>query len=151
MATAHGKPDFGSIAPESKEEQEVEDYEYFGSGGCACFRLCFRWRRSNKAESSYLLQRQQQGENTESWWMKTVKAVKEMTELLAGPKWKNFIRRFSGHRKRRTMFQYDSYSYALNFENEDEHLDFSMRFANPTGVSANNAETSNGARFPFDG
>ncbi|EXB80751.1 hypothetical protein L484_008531 [Morus notabilis] len=49
-----------------------------------------------------LLQQQQQGGDRlivvveeESWLVKSAKKLKEVSEVLAGPKWKNFIRRLS--------------------------------------------------------
>ncbi|KAI4329561.1 hypothetical protein MLD38_027936 [Melastoma candidum] len=52
--------------------------------------------------------------------------LREKSELIAGPKWKTFIRRFnrtpSGHHNRRQeegRFRYDPLSYALNFEEQN--------------------------------
>ncbi|KAF8389172.1 hypothetical protein HHK36_025865 [Tetracentron sinense] len=72
------------------------------------------WRRRNSGGGRYLLQQQE-----ENWWVKRGKKVKEMSEVLAGPKWKTFIRKFSGYsnnKKRKVQFQYDPQSYALNFD-----------------------------------
>ncbi|KAI4326694.1 hypothetical protein MLD38_031981 [Melastoma candidum] len=78
--------------------------------------------------------------------------LREKSELIAGPKWKTFIRRFnrtpSGHHNRRQgegRFRYDPLSYSLNFEEqnageEDEEdaaaagfRNFSSRFAPVSG------------------
>lgn len=78
-----------------------------------------------------------------------MKRIKEFTELVAGPKWKTFIRRFS-HRhntskKRKTQLQYDPLSYALNFDAgaDDEdygggRVNFSVRFTSASGKNVAN-------------
>ncbi|EPS69831.1 hypothetical protein M569_04939, partial [Genlisea aurea] len=54
--------------------------------------------------------------------VEALKKVREWSELVAGPKWKTFIRRFnhiaSGGRAKPPppRFQYDPLSYALNFD-----------------------------------
>ncbi|KAM7273411.1 hypothetical protein ACFE04_028075 [Oxalis oulophora] len=81
------------------------------------------------------------------WWARTFLKVREWSELVAGPKWKTFIRRFnrsrSGgghhHHQYHGKFQYDPLSYSLNFDEggangnsdsqEEEFRDFSTRFA----------------------
>ncbi|XVF35643.1 hypothetical protein REPUB_Repub18cG0163700 [Reevesia pubescens] len=122
--------------------QEFE--ETFPSSGCGCFRgLCWWRRRNSNGGHGHLLQ----GEEirSESWLKKKGKKLKEISEVLAGPKWKNFIRRFSIYgisKKRRSMmqFQYDPQSYELNFDEgihrEDNagFRDFSARFAAPAGI-----------------
>ncbi|XP_012081227.1 uncharacterized protein LOC105641315 [Jatropha curcas] len=85
-------------------EHEDEGYEYdyeeeaSSSSGCNCFRVfCFR----------------------------KFKKVKEVSEVVAGPKWKTFIRKISlyfnkqknnHHHNNNSQFQYDPQSYALNFD-----------------------------------
>lgn len=72
--------------------------------------------------------------------MDAFKKVREWSELVAGPKWKTFIRRCSKNRPKPGKFQYDPLSYALNFDEghgqngnlEDEDRvfrDFSSRYA----------------------
>ena len=79
--------------------------------------------------------------------------MREWSEILAGPKWKTFIRRvgrsqfcgFGGDdgssRPDQVGFRYDSSSYSLNFDDgkqmghfEDEfpYRDYSMRFTSPS-------------------
>ncbi|XP_061338672.1 uncharacterized protein LOC133285456 [Gastrolobium bilobum] len=77
----------------------------------------------------------------ERWWSRGLRALKklrEWSEIVAGPKWKTFIRRFNRNRatKRMANYQYDPFSYALNFDqgqNEDPYDDgfrnFSTRYA----------------------
>ncbi|KAI8020989.1 hypothetical protein LOK49_LG03G01610 [Camellia lanceoleosa] len=113
-------------SPINEHEQEGnDDYEEtFSARGCSCFRLfCFERRQSNGWESNRLLQ-QHNGEHKETWLANMLRPVKESSEMLAGPKWKNFIRRVGKYfGKRKTQFRYDSHSYALNFDDgtvEDE-------------------------------
>ncbi|KAJ0988235.1 hypothetical protein J5N97_006591 [Dioscorea zingiberensis] len=78
------------------------------------------------------------------WWRRAVMKVREWSEIIAGPRWKTFIRRFNrGGGIRRAQFQYDPLSYALNFDEGTEDLDsesghsyrnFSARFAGPTSA-----------------
>lgn len=73
--------------------------------------------------------------------MKKLKKAQEVSEVLAGPKWKTFIRKISGYvknkKQKNNQFQYDPESYALNFDGgvdrEEDRLlpDFSTRFAAP--------------------
>ncbi|KAK8465809.1 hypothetical protein PHAVU_009G180401 [Phaseolus vulgaris] len=80
------------------------------------------------------------------WWSPGATAfmkVREWSELAAGPRWKNFIRRFNrsrgGSRHAPGKYQYDPFSYALNFDDghsgdfDDEGYDglrnFSTRYA----------------------
>lgn len=72
--------------------------------------------------------------------MKKLKKLKEVSEMVAGPKWKNLVRRIGGYlkgKKQRNKFQYDPESYALNFDEEDDDdcppTGFSARFAVPLG------------------
>ncbi|XP_050221332.1 uncharacterized protein LOC126671592 [Mercurialis annua] len=84
--------------------------------------------------------------NSQKWWSKGVTALKkfrEWSEIVAGPKWKTFIRRFNRTNKTRHQgkFQYDPLSYSLNFDqgnsddgyNHDDDYggfrDFSTRYA----------------------
>ena len=76
------------------------------------------------------------------WWIRGWKRVREWSEIVAGPKWKTFIRRFNrsrpdraasgcfaygrlrNHHERTGMFRYDEFSYALNFDHgQNGHLD----------------------------
>ena len=81
--------------------------------------------------------------------------MREWSEILAGPKWKTFIRRVGrnqccggsgdggggNNRPDQVGFRYDSWSYSLNFDDgkqtghfEDEfpYRDYSMRFTSPS-------------------
>ncbi|XP_030553579.2 uncharacterized protein LOC115757480 [Rhodamnia argentea] len=76
------------------------------------------------------------------WWARGWHRVREWSELVAGPRWKTFIRRFNKNRfSRNPQFRYDPLSYALNFDEgpgqnghplfEEDVLrrDFSSRYA----------------------
>ncbi|KAK7339431.1 hypothetical protein VNO77_20096 [Canavalia gladiata] len=82
--------------------------------------------------------------NDLQWCARGWAKVREWSEMVAGPKWKTFIRRFNkNYYQHRTFgyskqgsFQYDPLSYALNFDDgtgdkEDEYYshDFSSRYA----------------------
>ncbi|KAJ6695750.1 NHL DOMAIN PROTEIN [Salix koriyanagi] len=81
--------------------------------------------------------------NGESWWFQGWMKIREWSELVAGPKWKTFLRRFNkkpgGGNPPYGKFQYDPSSYALNFDEgarlyEDNDLlgrGFSSRFSLP--------------------
>lgn len=78
-----------------------------------------------------------------SVWAKGINALKklrEWSEIVAGPRWKTFIRRFNRNKSgRNAKFQYDPLSYSLNFDEgrgnngeEEEELvlrNFSTRYA----------------------
>ncbi|KAM0968939.1 hypothetical protein FF2_016986 [Malus domestica] len=93
---------------------EVNDEEIDPSFSCGClWALCGRRIGARR----YLLQQQEGEQAKESWLVEKVKKAREISEVLAGPKWKNFIRSFSTiYKKRRVQFQYDPQSYALNFD-----------------------------------
>ncbi|OMO61608.1 hypothetical protein CCACVL1_23375 [Corchorus capsularis] len=121
------------------------DQETYSSSGCGCFHGFCWWRRRSRNEGNGYMLHQQEDQNQminkESWLKKKAKKLKEMSEILAGPKWKNFIRSFSKRSKSSSMqFQYDPRSYELNFDDgihrevDDGFPDFSARFAAPAGA-----------------
>ncbi|XP_047965255.1 uncharacterized protein LOC125209716 [Salvia hispanica] len=79
-----------------------------------CFSLpCFDRRRSDESSGAT------------TWWQRmrsrgagAVMKIREWSELVAGPKWKTFIRRFNRNRSggKHANFQYDPLSYAMNFD-----------------------------------
>lgn len=133
MAAYEGRP----LVMEMERE---EDFEVASSSGCGCG--CFRglnlkkWWEGQEEEGKGLLDQKGEGE---SWVVKKLRKAKEASEVIAGPKWKTFIRKISGYGKKvkRNRFQYDEHSYALNFnsgaQSEDENMipSFSARFAAP--------------------
>ncbi|CAA2972152.1 uncharacterized protein LOC111387520 [Olea europaea var. sylvestris] len=145
MAASQQKQGFiSTYSPIIEREHEADDdndvnKETPSAGGCAFFRsLCFGWNGENEGDESHLLQG---GEvEKETWLVKKLKKLKEFSEVVAGPKWKNFIRKIGklcNAKKSKTQFQYSPESYALNFNGEDDddeedyHLvhSFSARFA----------------------
>ncbi|KAI4343770.1 hypothetical protein L6164_011079 [Bauhinia variegata] len=63
------------------------------------------------------------------WWsrgFRVLKKLREWSEIVAGPRWKTFIRRFNRNRSggcKHGKCQYDAMSYALNFD-EGQNADF---------------------------
>ncbi|CAB4293653.1 unnamed protein product [Prunus armeniaca] len=99
--------------PPEESYDDFDEEEIAPSSSCGCL-----WGRSNIGTQRYLLHQQQEGDQIkENWLVENAKKVREFSEVLAGPKWKNFIRSFSTiYKKRRVQFQYDPQSYALNFD-----------------------------------
>ncbi|XP_022987488.1 uncharacterized protein LOC111485032 [Cucurbita maxima] len=128
---------------EQDDRQDID--EAIPSNGCGgCFRLFgfrFGFNRNGNYEGRSLLQ-QQRGGMVRKW-----KKLKEVSEMVGGPRWKNFIRKMGGFLKRKKQrknrFQYDPESYALNFnhgfdgEDDDHHppIAFSTRFSVPLASS----------------
>ncbi|KAL2480205.1 NHL domain-containing protein [Abeliophyllum distichum] len=106
---------------------------------CFCCRpsdVASVWERLPKAE------KEREAAQASSWWKKCIKAFKktrEWSELVAGPKWKTFIRQFNKTGSKPKKFQYDQLSYALNFDEGPEqngqleedriYRNFSSRYA----------------------
>lgn len=125
-------------------EEDVDTDDMCGG----CFRALFR-KRPTTSHARGVSAEDEEGflsrNSGESWAAKKLKEIKEMSEVVAGPKWKNFIRKIGGYfngnnRRRRNMrrqdFQYDSFEYELNFDNEDDmddqdRLRFSTKYAPP--------------------
>lgn len=139
MAAYEGRP----LVKEMEHEEGFDGHEEASSSGCGCG--CFRvfslnWWQGHaheEEEGKHLLEQKGEGE---AWVREKVKRVKEISEVIAGPKWKTFIRKISGYGKKQKQrnnnrFQYDEQSYALNFnsgaQSEDEDNippSFSARF-----------------------
>ncbi|XVF88231.1 hypothetical protein PTKIN_Ptkin19aG0033400 [Pterospermum kingtungense] len=141
MANSEDEPLFmhKNSPPKHQDMQgeDVDDHEDEVWGkGCDWFSLfCLKWRRNGMDETDDSLLHHR-GEHKERWWKSKVKKLKEVSEKLAGPKWKNLIRKISGYcnnrKTQKNRFQYDPYSYALNFDKDgDDDLLFSSRFAAP--------------------
>nr|GMC61224.1 uncharacterized protein LOC109191783 [Ipomoea batatas] len=105
---------------------------------CGCFRLCGFC--SGAGDGRHLIGGEDNGGG--SWLGEKLKKLKEFSEVVAGPKWKNMVRKIGKYcnpkRGKTTAFQYDAESYALNFadgmpEEEGDGLlrNFSTRFAAP--------------------
>ncbi|KAI5407036.1 uncharacterized protein LOC127083605 [Lathyrus oleraceus] len=105
----------------------------------SCFPCCFTYHRSTADDLP--------------WWERVRNTslsrgfmkIREWSEIVAGPRWKTFIRRFNrnktgaGGYRHAGKYQYDPLSYALNFdeghngdledESPDEFPKFSDRYA----------------------
>ncbi|KAK9669408.1 hypothetical protein RND81_13G127600 [Saponaria officinalis] len=131
-----------------------ESFTANSSSSCCSFFPCFGPRPSpaqcGSSSSPSVWKRLRQTAAAEGkWWAGPVSGLKkarEWSEIIAGPKWKTFIRRFNkiGSVKTTSVgsgkFQYDAFSYSLNFDEgrgyngklDDESgyfPDFSSRFA----------------------
>ncbi|XP_073265978.1 uncharacterized protein [Populus alba] len=67
---------------------------------------------------------EENGDHRDPWSVRKLKKVKEASEIVAGPKWKTFIRKIGAYIKKRkqrnNQAQYDAESYALNFDREED-------------------------------
>ncbi|XP_030548358.1 uncharacterized protein LOC115753735 [Rhodamnia argentea] len=103
-----------------KRNENMGDFEETNTpSSCGCFeKLCFGWSTKRDESMDSLLAHRLE-ETRETWFTRSMKEVQHVSEVLGGPKWKNFIRS-SGPRgvgqKRKTLFRYDPRSYALNFD-----------------------------------
>ncbi|KAF4362433.1 hypothetical protein CsatB_017901 [Cannabis sativa] len=145
--TTHGDPEsFG----------DGRTNTHFANSRCSCFFLpCFGSRRSSTGRLVWW-ERIRAVENDHHWWYRGIRAFKklrEWSEIVAGPKWKTFIRRLNRNKSnsgngggaRHGKFQYDPLSYSLNFDDgpghncnleEEEYdgfRDFSTRYAAGAG------------------
>ncbi|XP_019053073.1 PREDICTED: uncharacterized protein LOC109114610 [Nelumbo nucifera] len=130
---------------ENKERESGEDLldVAFAKRKC-CFCIFYLSPDQSKTAGSVWWKRIRSVESEDGWWMKAWKKVRQWSEIMAGPRWKTFIRRFNKNNRgggggRLGKFQYDPLSYALNFDDgpgqngnlDDEigYRDFSSRFA----------------------
>lgn len=129
------------FSPRDTEANEDAVEMLFSKRRC-CF--CIPYRSSSSSTTTLGLnwwQRVRVSESQDgSLWDRGINAFKklrEWSEIVAGPRWKTFIRRFnrtkSGGRQS-AKFQYDPLSYSLNFDegpgnngNSDEEDDFRFR------------------------
>jgi hypothetical protein len=112
-----------------------------------CFCIPYTWQKIPSSSSS-----PSHHSSNQSFWTRGVTALKklrEWSEIVAGPKWKTFIRRFNRNRSfnKGNKYQYDQLNYKLNFdeglpldngdlEAENEYMvrNFSSRYAAVTPV-----------------
>ncbi|KAG5590632.1 hypothetical protein H5410_041146 [Solanum commersonii] len=94
---------YSPIRETAQEGAESYFHEEPSSIWCGCFSFpCFASTQKEGKANSLLQER----ENRISWIVKNMKELKEYSELVAGPKWKNLVRKIGKY-----------YSYALNFDN----------------------------------
>ncbi|KAK4431816.1 hypothetical protein Salat_0943700 [Sesamum alatum] len=145
MASPRQQNPSSAFIPTTDRRKDGDDY--VAGGGCGCFRrFCFGWDDGGESHNYLLQGRGERRGHKEAWVAAQLKKLKEFSELVAGPKWKNFIRKIgrifkhnnnnNNSNKQRMDFQYSPQSYALNFvgdrdEEEDGNLQhsFSTRFA----------------------
>lgn len=144
-------PEFSSTETDSDEEMQ-EELAFANRRGCCFWLPCFGSGQSDTIweRISTTPEKEDTSRWSWDWWEKglnALKKVREWSELVAGPKWKTFIRRFNKSRglKGGARFQYDPVSYALNFDEgqgpngllvgDDDRFyrDFSSRFASIHG------------------
>ncbi|XP_020590700.1 uncharacterized protein LOC110031700 [Phalaenopsis equestris] len=116
----------------------------FDKRGCCCFVSPWSRRRTSASTSADWWERIQPSDRSCASGCLTEASMKlrDWSELIAGPRWKTFIRRFNknsrnlgGSTRLGVRFQYDPLSYALNFDETPDadagFRDFSSRYAAP--------------------
>lgn len=153
-----GGGEFSHIDMEESNEEEATQMLFAKRRCCFCIP---RFHSSNRSSSStvglnWWHKVRRTDDSQEGLWARGLSAVKklrEWSEIVAGPKWKTFIRRFNRNKSsggnRQPKYQYDPLSYALNFDqglngNSEEEDDdyrfrnFSARYAT-VPISANSS------------
>ncbi|KAM1009454.1 hypothetical protein ACFX13_045750 [Malus domestica] len=134
------------------ESDDGEELMLARRSGCCFWIPCFGSEPSSPDGSWERIR--STGDYEGLWWNRGWKKIREWSELLAGPKWKTFIRRFNKNNPRRSVkFQYDPMSYALNFDEgpgqngnlSDDYLykDFSCRYASIPASAKSSMDLSN--------
>ncbi|TKY73058.1 hypothetical protein E2542_SST01805 [Spatholobus suberectus] len=130
MAASEGRP----LVEAAEHKEDFYDHQEPSGCGYGCFWGCgLRWWRGHEESKGLVEQR------ADSWLSCKLRKMKEVSEVIAGPKWKTFIRKISGYgrKQQKNRFQYDEHSYALNFnsgaQSEDDEMppSFSARFSAP--------------------
>ncbi|OWM72852.1 uncharacterized protein LOC116197694 [Punica granatum] len=152
MASHQYKPPSSPIKEHEHEGEGVDDYlnseEAASSSSCFCFQW---WSRGSYHNAHRPLLDGDDSHHRHGQWWKAVKEklmeAREFTEVVAGPKWKTFIRRVGGYfgknkKAQRGQFGYDAESYALNFDGgfdregeEDDALMYNIRSSRFTAPS----------------
>ncbi|KAJ8427317.1 hypothetical protein Cgig2_030582 [Carnegiea gigantea] len=150
-------PDYQQPPQQIIDDDEDDDddllmEEFSNRTRCCAFLPCLESRSSPTRSvlvgyPSLWEKLRQSAEIDDKWWarpLKSLQKVREWSEIIAGPKWKTFIRRFnrSGGKgsSRGSKFSYDALSYSLNFdegsgrnghcmEDYGYYPDFSSRYA----------------------
>ncbi|CAN4113134.1 unnamed protein product [Withania somnifera] len=142
-------------SPIRENVQEGPGSYYHEETSSSIWSACFPCFQSKEIEANSLLQERglSDNNNDSSWMVQKLKDLKEYSEVVAGPKWKNFVRKvgkyFNTPNKQKMQFQYDSDSYALNFDDDagegDDGLlrNFSTRFAAPFPASSSVSSNTN--------
>ncbi|KAK9271766.1 hypothetical protein L1049_002129 [Liquidambar formosana] len=122
------------ISPSGTESPDEMPDVVFAERGC-CFWVPYLGSGRSSNVGSVWWERIRTAEKEERWWSrgwKALKKLREWSEIVAGPRWKTFIRRFNRNRQsggggvKHGKFHYDPLSYALNFDEgmgQNGHLD----------------------------
>lgn len=133
---------------------------------CLCFPCFGPHRSTNSDEPSWWERAKDKAkfDGDDHWWsggIRSLKKIRQWSEIVAGPRWKTFIRRFNRNRPAAVKlgkFHYDPISYALNFDEGNNGVEnfegdeynggfqnFSGRFAGvPAPVKTSAAATATG-------
>ncbi|CAN6578311.1 unnamed protein product [Malus baccata var. baccata] len=133
------------------EDIDMESIGHGGTSSRCCFCFPSSWSRMRTPQ------------NDDRWWSRGIRALhklREWSEIVAGPRWKTFIRRFNRSRSigrgavasNHGKFQYDPLSYALNFDegpvDEDDEVvglrNFSVRYASFPQPAKSGGSTESG-------
>ncbi|KAL8166771.1 hypothetical protein V2J09_008270 [Rumex salicifolius] len=119
----------------------IMEHEFSPNRGCCSFRPggfhCWERMRGGGGRGS-----------DEGWAVSAWKKMREWSELVAGPRWKTFIRRFGRNRVPAAAghgrFGYDPHSYARNFDDgqSDEDVGFRPDFSSRYAVIPSSAKSS---------
>ncbi|KAL2327375.1 hypothetical protein Fmac_020802 [Flemingia macrophylla] len=130
MTASEGRP----LVEAMENKEDFYDHQEPSGCGYGYFRgFGLSWCRGHEESIGLGEQR------GDSWVSCKLRTMKEFSEVIAGPKWKTFIRKISGYgrKQQKNRFQYDEHSYALNFnsgaESEDDDMppSFSARYIAP--------------------
>lgn len=144
--------DFSSIDIESNEDDAQSEMIFAKRRCCFCLPYLNSTNQSSPVTGNAWWSKFRSPESDEGLWTRginSLKKIREWSEIVAGPKWKTFIRRFNRSSSKSSLgssksskFQYDPLSYALNFDEGpgqngdsdqvDDYLfrNFSSRYAN---------------------
>ncbi|KAI4347004.1 hypothetical protein L6164_007857 [Bauhinia variegata] len=131
----------GDVAS-TRDNDDIQ--EMFAKSRCCFWMSCLGSDSSPSSSHEFAWwERMRTLDKNEQWWARGWMKIREWSEIVSGPRWKTFIRRFHRNRHpgyaKQGSFQYDPLSYALNFDegkgqngNFDEDYmfrDFSTRYA----------------------
>ncbi|KAJ9559669.1 hypothetical protein OSB04_004829 [Centaurea solstitialis] len=141
-----------------------------------CFCIPYRWQKVRSSSPDHHHHNHHNHQSDKTLWSRGIDALKkirEWSEIVAGPRWKTFIRRFNrnnnrsfgGRQQSPKNFQYDPLGYSLNFdegplqsgdsEMENDYMirNFSSRYASvpvgnkSTAIDVSGKETITGSNF----